>query len=288
MIRTLCRPPVSIMVSGLMMLSGCGLNMGFLSPSGPVAEAQRMHLWIVCGLMLLVVIPIFITIPFLLWRYRYRDGKNNAAYRPEWEASWKWEVMLWSGPLIVTAVLSWFLWTYTKALDPYRALSDDPLQVQVVSYDWKWLFIYPDMGLASVDHLVLPAGRAVTLSLTSRTVMQSILIPELAGQIYLMNGMTTRLNLQADHPGQWMGRNTQYNGDGFYRQSFHVEALDATAFAQWTERAANTPPLDAAALAALENKGMRDDLPALFSQVPQHLFHEIAGGRGHDHYGEKE
>ena len=282
--RTPRRLSLSVVFSGLWTLSGCGLNMGFLSPAGPVAEAQRLHLWIVCALMLLVVIPIFVTIPFLLWRYRYRDGKNHAAYRPDWEASWKWEVMLWSGPLIVTAALSWFLWTYTKALDPYHALSDRPLQVQVVAYDWKWLFLYPDLGVASVDRLVLPAGQAVTLSLTSRTVMQSILIPELAGQIYLMNGMTTQLNLQADQPGAWTGRNTQYNGDGFHRQTFRAEALDADAFARWAESATSAPPLDDAALSALEEKGTRDDLPDAFSHVPPHLFHDLAGGGAHAHH----
>ncbi|MDB6454027.1 cytochrome c oxidase subunit II [Falsirhodobacter sp. 20TX0035] len=276
---------ISLLVSGLWALSGCGLDMGLFSPAGPVAEAQRMHLWIVCALMLLVVIPIFVTIPFLLWRYRYRDGKNHASYRPDWEASWRWEVMLWSGPLVVTAALGWFLWTYTKALDPYRPLSEAPLQVQVVSYDWKWLFIYPDLGVASVDRLVLPAGQAVTLSLTSRTVMQSMLIPELAGQIYLMNGMTTHLNLSADHPGQWTGRNTQYNGDGFHRQTFRAEAMAPSDFARWAETAANAPPLDQPALAALEERGRDPDLPDTFGQVPPHLFHDLAGTATHAHHG---
>ncbi len=160
--------------------------------------------------------------------------------------------------------------------------SGPPLEVQAVALDWKWLFLYPDSGggIATVDRLVVPAGRPVHLRLTSGTVMQSFMVPQLAGQVYAMAGMTTQLNLAADHPGAYPGRNTQYNGDGFARARFTVVALPPDAFGRWVARTDRSgAPLDAAAWARLSRRAL-PDRPEAFGAIPPHFFDRLVAGHG--------
>ena len=178
-------------------------------------------------------------------------------------------------------VLAVFLWRDTHRLDPYRPLPGKAIIVQVIAADWKWIFIYPEQGVATVNQLVIPAGQPVHLDLTSATVMQSILMPRLAGQIYAMAGMRTQLNLQADAPGAFFGENTQFNGTGFQNQKFAVNALDDAAFARWlaevrsqpnrldnTEYEKLTRRSDAGAPAHLRRGGARPVRPGLSLQQP--------------------
>ncbi len=248
----------------LLMLGACGgsTHLSFLDPQGPIANAQRWHFyWVLAVMAIMVAGPIFLLLPFWAWRYRY--GKKTAKYAPKWEFSRFLEIMAWSGPIVIVAILAFFVWRDTHKLDPYKPLPSNqaPLQVQVIGYDWKWLFIYPDQGIASIGTLAMPVGRPLSLHLTSATVMQSLFIPALGSQIYAMGGMVTKLNLEASRPGRSLGENTMYNGDGFHQQQFVAQAMTPAAFKAWVARAQATGiPLDAQTLKLVSQRGTLDEL----------------------------
>ena len=217
----------------------------FLDPQGPIAADQRTHLIWVTGLTLIAVIPVFILLPLILWKYRRRKGQDN--YRPKWASSHKLEALMWGGPILLMIFMSYRLWQATHEWDPYKKIeSENPtIPVQVVGMDWKWLFIYPEHGIATVGEFAIPVDYPASLTLTTDTVMQSFMIPALAGQIYAMPAMTTQLNLLATEPGIMEGENTQYNGDGFVEQKFQTLALPPPEFDAWVEKVKqNGIPLD--------------------------------------------
>ena len=250
----------------MLMLSACAgsTHLSFLDPQGPVADAQRLHFYWVLGIMaVLVAGPIFLLLPFFVWRYRY--GNKTARYTPRWAYSRLLEIMSWIGPIVIVLVLAFFVWRDAQRLDPYKPLASDqaPLQVEVIGFDWKWLFIYPDQGIASIGTLTRPTGRPVSLHLTSATVMQSFFIPALGSQIYAMGGMVTQLNLQASQPGASLGENTMYNGDGFHQQKFTARAMSPADFEAWVGKVRATGmPLDAHNLQIVAQRSTRNDLIA--------------------------
>ncbi|WP_162946978.1 cytochrome ubiquinol oxidase subunit II [Ruegeria sp. EL01] len=208
----------------------------FMDPQGPIAAVQKTHMLRATALILVAVIPVLILVPLIALRYRRRkDG--NAAYTPNWDFSAKLEFLMWGVPVLIVIILSVFLWKSTHRLDPYAtSFGEEPaLKVQVVGLDWKWLFIYPDLGIASVGELGIPVKQQVAMTLTTDTVMQSFMVPALAGQIYAMPGMTTELHLVADRPEQMQGENTQYNGRGFTKQKFETRAMQPDDFSAWVE-----------------------------------------------------
>lgn len=233
-----------------------GAGLSFLQPQGPVAAIQRLHFFEMLTLLaVFVALPIFLLIPFFAWRYRY--GSRHARYTPTWNYFRPLEIAAWTGPLIIVALLGMLVWRSTHALDPYKPLvSRTPaLRVQVIGYDWKWLFIYPDQGVASIGELALPQGRPVAMSITSATVMQALHIPALGSQIYAMGGMVTHLNLQADAPGRFMGQNTMFNGDGFHQQKFYAVSMPADQFDRWISRARSSSlALDARTLGIISRQ----------------------------------
>lgn len=249
-----------------LLLGACvgNIHLSFLDAQGPVAAEQRWHFYWVLGIMgVLVAGPIFLVLPFFLWRYRY--GNRKSKYTPRWEYSRFLEIASWGGPLVIVGVLSWFVWLDSHKLDPYKPLaSNQPaLRVQVIGYDWKWLFIYPDQGIATVGMLAVPAGRPIAMQLTSATVMQSFFIPSLGSQIYAMGGMVTRLNLEAARPGRFLGENAMYSGDGFHQERFTTVAMKPAAFKAWVARVrANGLPLDRRVLQAIARRDTRDELLA--------------------------
>ncbi|SPJ33744.1 Cytochrome bo(3) ubiquinol oxidase subunit 2 [Kushneria phyllosphaerae] len=276
----------------LILLSGCSANMpGFMNPQGPVAEAQRHHFWVIIALVMIVVIPVIIQTPLILWRYRYR---GHAVYRPKWYMSRWLDIIMWAVPILIVAILGSYIWRQTHELDPYRPIAGDqpPLEIQVVGYDWKWLFIYPDQGIATMGQLVVPVNRPISFELTSATVLQSFFIPALGSQIDVMNRMVTRLHLKADHPGRFEGKNMQYNGEGFHRQRFVTRAVDGDAFDDFVKRTRQLgQPLDQSVYRIIAQKGDNrdvartlgldtDDSDAVirFSTVPDGLFHTIMTG----------
>ncbi len=273
-----------------LLLSGCSSSPHgtFLDPQGPIAAAQRTHFIDAVLLMMIVVLPVLVLTPFFAWRYRYRNA--SSPYRPDWSFSWPLEIAIWGIPFAIVGVLAVWLWMSTHALDPYASLSrgKPPLGVEVVGYDWKWLFIYPDLGIASIGQLTFPADQPLALELTSDTVMQSFFIPALGSQIYAMAGMVTRLHLQASSPGAFRGENTQYNGDGFYQQKFTAEATTPIAFNAWTDmvKAKGIPMTSTAygiirqrsTLNAMRHALSADQMPAgvlYFKDVPRDFFHNI-------------
>ncbi len=255
-------------------VSGCGvLDRGFLSPAGPAASATRHEFLVVCFVMLFVIAPVLLLVPAIAWHYRLSNTKS--AYRPQWGFSWSLEGLIWIPPSIIVVILAVFLWRDTHRLDPYRPLHGDVLEVRAIATDWKWIFIYPSQRIATVNRLVIPAGRPVHLELTSATVMQSILMPRLAGQIMAMAGMRTQLALQADAPGSFLGENVQFNGMGFQNEKFAVDAKDKGGFADWvTEVRAQPSRLDEAEYERLSRRSTLPH-PLAFGAVEPDLFERV-------------
>jgi cytochrome o ubiquinol oxidase subunit 2 len=260
----------------LFLLSGCdALKLGVMNHAGPIAASQ-WHLYVIVGIVLIFVAgPVLLLTPLVAWHYRLSNKKS--AFRPKWDFSWTLEGLIWIPPIGIVIGLGVVLWHYTHTLDPYRPIaSDQPaLEVQAVALDWKWLFIYPDQRIAVINQLAIPVGRPVHISLTSGTVMQALLIPQLAGQIYAMAGMTTQLNLAASRAGTYRGENTQFNGTGFQNEKFNVLALSRPDYDRWVaSMRASAHPLDATAYAGLFKKSSPPQ-PIVFSSVPPHLFQRI-------------
>ncbi|MEM9222114.1 MAG: ubiquinol oxidase subunit II [Pseudomonadota bacterium] len=229
-----CAAPAVLLLA---ILTGCGLaDAPIVSPKGPIALEERNLLYTAFGLMMIVTVPVFILTFWFCWRYR--ASRPRGAYTPEWGGSWRFEAVIWTVPAVIVIVLGVMLWTTTHRLDPYKALGDgnDAFEVQAIAQDWKWLFIYPELGTATVNELAFPADRPLRLKITSDTVMNSFMIPALGGQIYAMAGMKTQLNLIASEPGVFKGRNTMYSGDGYATQYFNAHALSDTDFAAWSQK----------------------------------------------------
>ncbi len=254
-------------------MTGC--QQGILNPQGPIAEAEKTLLLNSTGIMLTIVVPVIAaTLAFAWW---YRASNRRARYRPTWAYSGRIEIVIWSIPAMIILLLGGIAWIGSHELDPARPIESarPTLEVQVVSLDWKWLFIYPSQGVASVNRLVVPANTPVSLKLTSATVMNSFFVPELAGQIYTMAGMTTQLNLLASRAGQYPGLSAQFSGDGFSGMRFTVESLPADAFAGWVKATSSDGPvLDEAGYAELSKPSKyvapftyRAADPALFGRI---------------------
>jgi cytochrome o ubiquinol oxidase subunit 2 len=259
-------------------LGACAaLKLGVVNHAGPIAASQ-WHLYVIVGIVLVFVAgPVLLLTPFIAWHYRLSNTRS--AFKPDWNFSWPLEGLIWVPPIGIVIGLAFVLWHYTHTLDPYRRIpSRQPaLEIEAVALDWKWLFIYPDQHIATVDQLAIPVGRPVHISLTSGTVMQSMLIPQLAGQIYAMPGMTSQLNLAASRAGVFRGENTQFNGQGFQNEKFDVVALPAPDYERWLARvSASAEPLDAAAYRQLFGKSS-PPRPVFYSSAPPGLFKRIIG-----------
>jgi cytochrome o ubiquinol oxidase subunit 2 len=267
-------PPSSL----LLFCSGCAsLSSGFLIfPAGPIAQAERHEFQFVGIVLLFVLAPVLLLVPLFAWHYRISN--RDAAYRPQWGFSWILEVLIWIPPTGIVVLLAIFLVRYTTQLDPYRPLpanGNTALQIDVVALDWKWLFLYPAQHVATVNELILPVGRPVHFSLTSGTVMQSLLMPRLAGQIYAMDGMTTQLNFEISKPGAYIGENTQYNGDGFAEDKFLIRAVPTAEFAKWAAQTQGNPAmLDDRAYQLLSRQSVLVT-PLLFGHYEPDLFKRI-------------
>jgi cytochrome o ubiquinol oxidase subunit 2 len=241
---------LAVALLGAATLGGC--TGGVLDPKGPIAVAERQILFNSLGIMLAIVIPTIVATLGVAWWFR--ASNTRARYMPEFTYSGRIEILVWSIPAMTVLLVGGVAWVGSHDLDPRKPLASTvkPVSVQVVSLDWKWLFIYPDLGIASVNHLTIPAGTPVRFELTSAGVMNSFFVPQLGSQIYTMSGMATRLHLQADHPGSYPGMSAQFSGDGFADMRFTVEAVPAQQFDQWVTAARNSgPALDAQAYAEL-------------------------------------
>jgi cytochrome o ubiquinol oxidase subunit 2 len=246
-----------------------------LDPQGFVGLSEKTILIDSLAIMLAIVVPtIAATLAFAWW---FRASNTRATYLPDFEYSGRIELIVWSIPLLTVILLGGVAWIGSHDLDPAKPLasSTPPLEVQAVSLDWKWLFIYPDQRIASVNQLVVPAGVPIHFSLTSASVMSAFFIPQLGSMIYTMNGMRTQLNLQADQPGTFHGLASHYSGDGFSDMHFDVRAVPPDRFAAWIEGTRNTgPTLDSTSYAALARQSI-DTSPFTFGAADPALFRQI-------------
>jgi cytochrome o ubiquinol oxidase subunit 2 len=210
-----------------------GKNIAMLDPKGTIAEEQKKLLIITTWLMMIVVLPVFILTIAIPWKYR--KGNPKAKYAPNWDNSHMAEIIWWSLPFAVVIVLSIITWKSCHDLDPYKPLVSEnkPVKVQVVALDWKWLFIYPEFNIATVNYLQFPEKTPVNFDITADAPMNSLWIPELGGQIYAMAGMKTKLHLIANAPGRFNGSSANLSGKGFAGMKFIAEATSAADFAKW-------------------------------------------------------
>ena len=254
-----------------------------MNPTGDIAKQQADLIIVSVALMLLIIVPVMILTVLFAWRYR----KNaNAKYEPDWDHSTKLELIIWGAPLLIIIVLGLITWVSTHKLDPYRPLerldehrpipaSTKPLEVQVVSLDWKWLFIYPEQGIASVNQLVTPIDTPIRFKMTSSTVMNTFYIPTLAGMIYTMPGMQTELNAVLNKAGDYQGLSANFSGDGFSHMKFAYKGVSTEEFNAWVqEMKANTAVLDRADYLVLEKPTAKEAVrhygqvePALFNRI---------------------
>jgi cytochrome o ubiquinol oxidase subunit 2 len=261
----------------LLLLGAC--NRGILDPVGPVAAAEKQILINSTAIMLAIIIPTMLaTLGIAFW---FRKGNAKAVYRPDWEYSGSIELVIWAIPIMTIMLLGGITWIGSHQLEPSKPLVSKvaPVNVQVVSLDWKWLFIYPDQGVATVNRLVVPAGAPVNFQLTSATVWNAFFIPQMGSMIYTMPNMTTRLNLEADKPGVYPGRSAQFSGDGFPGMEFNVYAVPPQQFAGWVQSARGSGQvLDLRTYAQL-TKPSSNVKPMTFSNVAPGLFNQISMGK---------
>jgi len=262
---------------GLVLLcGGCGvLTSPDLDPSGPITLAERQLLFDAVSIMMIVIVPVFIMAALFTWRYRGTNRK--ARYTPNLAYYWPIEILIWGVPAAIIVWLGFHLWGGTHRLDPYNAIDKgvEPLQIEAVAQDWKWLFIYPEQRIAVVNELVFPADTPLAIRITSDTVMNSFVIPALGGQIYAMAGMQTRLHLLADKPGRFIGRNIQYSGRGFADQQFDAIATTNEEFETWVAKVKASPSaLDAETYGELAKPSTKVPV-TYYSDVEPNLFDSI-------------
>jgi cytochrome o ubiquinol oxidase subunit 2 len=258
------------------LVSSC--NRGILDPVGPIGAAEKQILINSTAIMLAIIVPTMIaTLAFAWW---FRRGNTRATYRPDWEYSGAIEMVVWAIPALTVILLGGIAWIGSHDLEPSKPLASkvQPLNVEVVSLDWKWLFIYPDQGIATVNQLVVPAGTPVSFRLTSATVWNVFFVPQMGTMIYTMPGMTTRLNLRADRQGVYEGRSAHFSGDGFPGMQFRVHAVPPQQFAAWAQSARGSGQMLDGRAYALLSEPTSYVKPMTFSNVAPGLFEAIASG----------
>ncbi|WP_343716075.1 ubiquinol oxidase subunit II [Inquilinus sp.] len=249
---------------------------GVLDPLGPVGEGDAKILIDATVIMLAIVIPTILLAFWMAWRYRASNPR--AEYLPYWSYSGRIEAVVWSIPILTIMFIGGLIWTGSTKLDPFRPLPSEkpPLEVQVVSLDWKWLFIYPQQGIATINQLVVPAGTPVRFSITSASVFNVFFVPRLGSMIYAMPGMVSQLHLQADQPARLWGISAHFSGDGFSDMQFEVRSLPEADFTAWAAGVRGAGPvLDQSAYASLTHQTQRVP-PSTFGAVDPHLFHAVA------------
>ena len=272
-------------LSLLPLLAGC--DMVVLDPAGDIARRQGGLVVVSTLLMLLIIVPVMVLTVLFAWRYR--ASNEDATYSPDWDHSTQLELVIWAAPLLIIICLGALTWVGTHLLDPYRPLArpapdspvspageaEKPLEVQVVALDWKWLFIYPEQGIATVNEFAAPVDRAIRFRISGSSVMNSFYIPALAGQIYAMPGMETKLHGVFDRTGDFTGFSANYSGAGFSNMRFRARSLSAEDFGRWVALAkAGRAPLDRAAYLRIERPSEKEPVRRFAAVEPQ-LFDRI-------------
>jgi cytochrome o ubiquinol oxidase subunit II len=269
-----CRVGRFLLLPLVLVLANC--SGGVLDPQGPVSAQERQILFNSLAIMLVVVVPTIAAALVFAWWFRATNPR--ATYRPNFVYSGAIELVVWGIPLLVIMFLGGVIWIGSHELDPFRRLESKNrgTEVEVVSLDWKWLFIYPEQGIASVNQLVVPAGAPIHFRLTSSSVMNAFFVPQLGSMVATMNGMVTQLSLQADNPGEFIGLSTQYSGDGFSDMGFTLRAVTPDEFAKWVAAAKQSGPrLDRNGYTDFARQS-RNVAPFTYSAVDAGLFDAIA------------
>ncbi len=216
-------------------------NVAVLNPRGTIAEQQRSLLFFTVLLSSLVIVPVFVLTVLISWKFRGNNKK--ARYTPNWDHNPKLELIWWGIPFTIIFILSIITWVTTHSLDPYKPLDSDkePVNIQVVAMQWKWLFIYPDEDIATVNFFQIPVDTPINLEITADAPMNSFWVPQLGGQIYAMNGMVTKLHLEADEAGDYHGVSANISGEGFADMRFVARASSQNEFEDWVDKIKQSP-----------------------------------------------
>ncbi|HEU5437050.1 MAG TPA: ubiquinol oxidase subunit II [Telluria sp.] len=272
----------ALLLLPLLLLSAC--NTIVMNPAGDIANQQANLIVVSTVLMLLIIVPVIVLIIVFAWRYR--SSNTSAPYKPEWDHSTRLELVIWGAPLLIIIALGLITWISTHLLDPYRPLSrldaarpiaatTKVLEVEVVALDWKWLFIYPELGIATVNELATPVDVPVRFKITASTVMNSFYIPAMAGQIYAMPSMQTTLHGVMNKPGVFDGFSANYSGAGFSNMRFKLHSMDQAGFDAWVAKVkAGADKLDRTAYLDLEKPTIKD-APRYFNSVETDLFDAV-------------
>ena len=249
--------------------------MNILDPQGPIGAAEKAILIDSLAIMLAIVLPTIIaTFGFAYW---FRASNAKAFHWPDWDYSGRIELVVWSVPALTVILLGGVAWLGAHHLDPPKPIegSDKPLTIQAVSLDWKWLFIYPDHKVATINTLTVPAGVPLQFQLTSASVMNAFFIPQFGSMIYTMNGMATRLNLRADTLGTFQGLSAQFSGDGFSDMHFDVHVVPSEQFLKWAQDASGAEKaLDERSYEEIASPSMNSE-QAIYRLADPNLFHSI-------------
>ena len=264
-------------LSATLLLSGC--HWAVLNPAGPIGVAEKWIIDTAIGLMLLVVAPVIVLTLFIVWHYRASNTK--ARYEPDWCHSTKIELTMWGIPIAIVCILSVIAWRSSHQLSPFRPILSNvkPVHIEAVAMDWKWLFIYPNHNVASVNEVAMPVGMPVVFHITSATVMNSFFIPRLGSQIYAMANMQTADNLVASAPGTYRGISANFSGGGFSGMVFNVKAMSESDYKRWLAKAgSSTRTLNDKEYLALDKPS--SDVPVTYyAHVNPDLFAQILMGK---------
>jgi cytochrome o ubiquinol oxidase subunit 2 len=245
-----------------------------LQPHGTMASSEQRLILFALALSLVVVVPVFIML--FAFAYKYREGNKKGKYTPSLHSSKVAEVVWWGVPTALIFIMSIVAWRSSHQLDPYKALASNvkPLHVQVISLDWKWLFIYPDQKMASVNEFAAPQNTPIDFEITSDSVMNSFWIPSLGGQVYSMPGMSTQLHLEGNKIGSYTGRSANISGDGFAGMTFTGKIMSNHDFAIWSQQATKSPRLDQSTYDALAKPSQNN--PVMYYSSPVNgLFNDV-------------
>jgi cytochrome o ubiquinol oxidase subunit 2 len=249
--------------------------MNILDPQGPIGAAEKTILIDSLGIMLAIVLPTIVAI--FAFAYWFRSSNARANHWPNWAYSGRIELVVWSVPALTVILLGGVAWLGAHHIDPAKPIEgpSEPLTIQAVSLDWKWLFIYPDHKVATINTLTVPAGVPLQFQLTSASVMNAFFIPQLGSMIYTMNGMATRLNLRADATGTFQGLSAQFSGDGFADMHFDVHVVTSEQFSKWSQDATNAQQaLDAQSYQQIAKPSMKNP-PVIYRLADPDIFASI-------------
>lgn len=266
---------VAVAIIGLLVFVTQGRDMPLLNTEGSIANQERDLILITFGLGLLVVVPVLFMLFMIAWKYR--AGNAKAKYQPELEGHRGLELLWWGIPCLIILLLAYITVISTYALDPYKPLESkkDPIKIQVVAMEWKWLFIYPDNNVATLNYANVPEDTPIEFTITSDAPMNSFWVPALAGQVYAMSGMSTKLHVIADKVGSYNGSSANISGEGFANMRFKVNSLSESDYTRWLFEAANSKKaLTHESYAELE-KPSKDDGEITYMLMADDLYNEI-------------